>query len=347
MANPPLTVQEQLDQSAGYFVEDALATKELYLANTNLSHFNVDLLDTGVKVLSPADLPETDLLSRAFLQSESAAETSWSLVVVDCSVGFGPPERRWDRKFNQPTGQLRIAQDSIRIAIDPIVRVIWVMDRPSRSVLAFVPSLRELPRWWFATPLRLGLSWIADTAGYEFVHGAAIGKSGTGLVLAGPSGVGKSTLSLKFSLAGWDFLADDFFLVDGLMAASVYRRVKLNTDSLSELGFEPLAEFAELSGSPKSVIDVTTLDRVVTVPRLAIRGVAMPSVSKFSGIQAVTQSKAFMELAPATLAGLQGGSSQSFTRLARIIQGCKLGTFGVIGPVPEISRELEEAMLTA
>jgi serine kinase of HPr protein (carbohydrate metabolism regulator) len=191
------------------------------------------------------------------------------------------------------------------------------------------------------------LSWIADVAGYEFVHGAAIGQNGVGVLLAGPSGVGKSTLSLRLALSGWDFLSDDFFLVDGLIASSVYQRVKLNSDSLKELGFKSIAEFSETSHSTKSIIDVTTIGKITSVPRLTIRGVAVSSLAPFSGVHSVPRSKVFMELASSTLAGLQGGSSQSFARLARVVSGSKLGQFGVMGPIPQISSALEGAMLSA
>lgn len=337
----------QLDEYARDFVKDALAVKEKYLANTVVRSFNLNLFDICVTVLSPADLQETSLLASAFPRDAFTKSTSWSLVVIDGSAGFQPPKYGWDPRFHQPTGQLRITQDSIRVAVDPIVRTVWVMHKPTKTVLVFVPSLRGIPRWWFATPLRLGLSWIADVAGYEFVHGAAIGQNGVGILLAGPSGVGKSTLSLRLALSGWDFLSDDFFLVDGLIASSVYQRVKLNSDSLKELGFKSMAEFFETSRSTKSIIDVTTIGKISSVPRLTIRGVAVSSLAPFSGIHSVPRSKVFMELASSTLAGLQGGSSQSFARLARVVSGSKLGQFGVMGPIPQISLALEGAMLSA
>jgi hypothetical protein len=340
-------VPNQVDECARDFVEAALKVKEKYLAKIVVNSFDLDLFDVCVSVQTPADSQETSLLASAFPRSRLTESAPWNLVVIDGSAGFFPPNRGWDSRFHQPTGQLRITQDSIRVAVDPIVHTVWVMDKPTKTVLVFVPSLRELPRWWFATPLRLGLSWIADVAGYEFVHGAAIGRDGAGILLAGPSGVGKSTLSLRLALSGWDFLSDDFFLVDGLIAASVYQRAKLNADSLKKLGFEAMAEFSDSSCLTKSIIDVTTLGRVASVPRLTIRGVAVSSLAPFSGVHSVPQSKAFVELASSTLAGLQGGSPQSFARLARVVSGSRLGQFGVMGPIPEISSALEVAMLTA
>lgn len=336
-----MNAADQLFQIAREYVDAAFDIADRYLESTECQEFVISLHEVDIAVVVPSSFEESAILADAFCSADPNALVSWRLVVIDSSAGYEPPRRRWSPALNQPTGQLRLSDESIRIAIDPIVQVVWVMDRLRKCVLAFVPSLLEIPRWWLATPLRLGMSWIADVLDSEFVHGAAVGRDGKGIVLAGPSGVGKSTLSLKLSLAGWEFLSDDFFLMKETTARAIYRRAKLNSDSLSALRCQPLPTFVESETPTKSIIDVWTHDEVAHTAQLNIQAIAFPSLAPFSGLQPVDRARAFMELGPATLAGLQGGSLRSFSRLAQIINSCSLYRFGVIGALDEISGALE------
>lgn len=344
MAYTPLNVSSQLSHIAEEFVERSFNVADRYLTEVALHEFVLSLSGVSIAVLSPHGIAETALLEGAFIATEHNIKCSWRLVIIDGDLGHRPPDRRWDPRLNQPTGQLRLPGDSVRIAVDPIVHAVWVMDHVRKCVLVFVTSMRALPRWWFATPLRLGLSWIADVYDAEFVHGAAIGRNGQGIVLAGPSGIGKSTLSLKMAFTGWEFLSDDFFLVKETTATSVYRRAKLNSDSLHQLRCPPMAEFVERESTSKSIVDISLLDEVAHVPKLKIRAITIPSLTPFVGLRPVTRAHAFMELGPATLAGLQGGQKRSFARLAHFINSCHLYTFGVMGSSSDVFRALEEEL---
>lgn len=62
-------------------------------------------------------------------------------------------------------------------------------------------------------PLHMEFSWWAQRTGYTFLHSAAIGVKGKGVLISGAGGSGKSTLSMTALLAGMDFLSDDYLLV--------------------------------------------------------------------------------------------------------------------------------------
>ena len=66
------------------------------------------------------------------------------------------------------------------------------------------------------------------------LHAACVGQAGRGVLLMGPSGVGKSTLVLQCLLAGLDFLAEDSVLVrpGGLEATGVANFLHLRRDAL-------------------------------------------------------------------------------------------------------------------
>ena len=81
-------------------------------------------------------------------------------------------------------------------------------------------------------------TWARDNGMYIF-HGAVVGTEGKGVIIAGRSHAGKSTLSVGCMLRGMDLVADDQFAaekVDGTVyAMPVYRIIGLNPDSYERL----------------------------------------------------------------------------------------------------------------
>jgi len=66
------------------------------------------------------------------------------------------------------------------------------------------------------------------------MHGACVGRAGTGVLLMGPTGAGKSTLTLQCLLEGLEILAEDsvFVTPDTLLASGVSNFLHVRADSL-------------------------------------------------------------------------------------------------------------------
>jgi hypothetical protein len=100
--------------------------------------------------------------------------------------------------------------------------------------------------------------------------GAVEPRSGAGLLLAGPSNSGKSSLTLRLVRAGWRYLSDDtviFYERDGRVEAGPWRRLFAVTPSALE-GFEGLG--ASLGKAVASDPTKRRLDPAVVFPgRLA------------------------------------------------------------------------------
>jgi HprK-related kinase A len=64
--------------------------------------------------------------------------------------------------------------------------------------------------------LEWGICWrlIARHPGFLQCHAATMMRSGRGVILAGDSGVGKSTLAAGLLARGWQYLSDEFALID-------------------------------------------------------------------------------------------------------------------------------------
>ena len=64
--------------------------------------------------------------------------------------------------------------------------------------------------------LEWGINWRVISRYNRFIqiHAASMARGGRGLILAGDSGVGKSTLAAALMARGWQYLSDEFALID-------------------------------------------------------------------------------------------------------------------------------------
>ena len=87
------------------------------------------------------------------------------------------------------------------------------------------------------------------------LHAAAVGWQGHGILFVGHGGTGKSTLAVSCLLDGFDFVSDDYCLMNETGAREVYpiyTNVSLNTDSLEKMpSFKPF-EILPMQGEKRS-----------------------------------------------------------------------------------------------
>lgn len=113
------------------------------------------------------------------------------------------------------------------------------------------------------------LPFAALLQGLEIFHASAVALEGAGVALAGPTGVGKSTLALNMHLGGAGFVTDDVLAVEvrngepvvhpGLGAVKV-RRAATDLVDCSGLGAPASSDAQEL---------LYLIDGIRTTPRLA------------------------------------------------------------------------------
>lgn len=98
-----------------------------------------------------------------------------------------------------------------------------VMDRETRRAVFWVSSHRYLPAWVLASPLRSILHWWMELNGRQLVHAAAVGYGGSGVLIPGRGGSGKSSTSVACLLGGLDFISDDYLALALDPKPRVYR----------------------------------------------------------------------------------------------------------------------------
>ncbi|MFO1430477.1 MAG: hypothetical protein U1F76_10110 [Candidatus Competibacteraceae bacterium] len=132
------------------------------------------------------------------------------------------------------------------------------------GTLWLTPGFWRLPRKRQQKPVLFALIWLLRECRRYVLHASAVAHGGQGLVMAGISGSGKSTMALTLVQQGWQYLADDVVLLEpssvqprlwGLARGFTYHPTLLAR--LPELA-TPVSEQAE-SGGVKQFTDLDTV----------------------------------------------------------------------------------------
>ena len=130
------------------------------------------------------------------------------------------------------------------------------------------------PKWPIANhPFAKAIFLWAQQHNLLTLHAAAVGVNGRGVLIVGHGGTGKSTLTCSCLADGFDFVSDDYCLLNATNSYNVYpiyTNVSLNSDSLAKLPmFKPL-EILPMQGEKsafkisESIIKVSlTIDAII------------------------------------------------------------------------------------
>lgn len=181
---------------------------------------------------------------------------------------------------------------------------------------------RSLPAYERASPLRPLFHWIFARVSGQLCHGAVVGKNGRGLMLIGKGGSGKSTTSLLCLSRGWQYCGDDYVLVQGERAISLYGTAKLVERACPR--FQAMAHRQERArdGTGKGKV-VIWLDSSRITPELSLQCLVVASVSPqgTTSLESCSEAVALQALAPTTMLQLPAAGQASWKRLGRIVSG--------------------------
>jgi hypothetical protein len=144
------------------------------------------------------------------------------------STGVDLPALRPERRDDPGDGR-------VEIVYQRAFEMLTVIDHDAATALMWVPDARAVASNEIAAPLRVALHLWSQRRDARVVHGAAVGSAAGGVLIAGRSGIGKSTAALSCLAAGFGFLGDDYVLVKRAptaTVASLYCSAKLNLDQL-------------------------------------------------------------------------------------------------------------------
>jgi hypothetical protein len=208
-------------------------------------------------------------------------------------------------------------------------RMLVAWNGRAQTVSGYIGDPALLPSWQRAEPLRAPLNWVLRGPRRALAHAAALGsrKRGTGLLIGGSGGSGKSTTALSWMLAGGDFAGDNYVLVDldapdGPTAAPIYASAKADAHAMSMLPeLAPVARAGDETLHGKSVLDVRDLRSDQPAGPIPITAIV---ISKVSGrdkadVRRISGASALKGLAPSSLLQLPGETA-GFAVLAALLR---------------------------
>lgn len=187
-----------------------------------------------------------------------------------------------------------------------------------------LPSPMAIPPWESGSPLRLFLHWAYAHMGMRLTHAATLGIGGTGALIVGASGSGKSGTTISGLLHGLESVGDDYVLLEQgeeLTAHAVFRVLKQDSSGLRRVGLDPDRIGATaVNWQGKHEFDAQALQPCGFLDRLCIRCIIVPERARLDRtcIEPLSAAKVALALAPSAVLQLQGDTREGFRFFAEL-----------------------------
>ncbi|HTX30536.1 MAG TPA: hypothetical protein VMD09_04080 [Solirubrobacteraceae bacterium] len=257
-------------------------------------------------------------------------------------------------RISEPIGMARLTESSQRYALrERGTGIVAVVDRSAHRVLYRVPDAHSLPWWERAAPLRLALHGTLGGDSQALMHAGAVGDARGGLLLVGPSGAGKTTMTLAALQSGMSYVADDYLLLEAdrqATAWNLFATAKLDVGHLQR--FPVLAEgLASPDGADpeeKVVLDVSRRLPAQLVSSLPLIGVVAPHIEPGeSSLRPITRMQGMLAAAPNTVLQMPYDNGAAVGVLSRAMRDLPCFALTVGGDPAELPGVIAEALESA
>ena len=223
-----------------------------------------------------------------------------------------------------------------------------LLDTQRNLAVYWVPDPR-VPYWEKGSPLRTILHWWLLNQGRQLVHGAAVGSSEGGVLIAGKGGSGKSTTALACLESDLFYVGDDYSLLGldpGPVVFSLYNSAKLNSDHVQRFpALLPKVDNPENLDEEKALLFINEHFPSKVATRMPVRAILVPRVTGLNETRLKTTSRAMglAALAPSTIFQLPRAGDEAFKFLATFARqlpcfSLELGTN--LSSIPTVIEEL-------
>jgi hypothetical protein len=237
--------------------------------------------------------------------------------------------------------RLHVSADRrIYLRLDEDTRTWQVFDRALGRAAIWTRDASQLPDWERSFPLRTLLNWLLAPSPWSLAHAAVVCAGGSGLLLAGAGGSGKSTTTAACLRLGLETLGDDFAAVtpEGVpRAQALYDTLKLDERSLAffpELAAR--ADRAGLAGTGKARIHLSEALPHQLGSGCSLAAIVVPRVAPGAGTQLepLPKTAALRALVPSTVFLTRGAEIETSAKLGALVR--RLPTWELrIGGTPD------------
>jgi len=335
------------------FYAAAAGEYDLTAERTGVVEVDLRFADRMVRLrFAGAELADALLGALAPRHDDGGGHVHATLAVWDehaCPAGSRPFP--WRLADIGPGGLVRGSDVDQVVAIHETASgALTLVNRAGRSVLHRVPHSAAVPWWERAAPLRPALFWALRGEGRHLVHAGAVGDDRGGVLLAGASGSGKTTVALAALVHGLGYVADDYVLLHAVSepaAISLYRTAKLDDGHLAR--FTTLAAAASFP-PPSAVEEKAVVDVAASMPgslraSLPVRAVMVPRIrGGRARLRRVSPAEALLALAPSTVLQLPFDDGAALASLAAVVRRVPCFALDVGDDVAELASAVEQAL---
>lgn len=307
-------------------------------------------LRTCGSALDPVILP---VLRHAQTRSAIAGDRSITVYAVSHEDdGFAAPPAEWPFEADEANAVTRTAWDTaagVAIVSDES-RGIWHLhDLSAGTGVYWVRAAARLPAWEYGSPLRHHIHWGALAMGHAMLHSAVVGENGVGVMLAGPGGSGKSTLTAAAISVGMQTTGDDFILVSQSGADwrshSLFDTMKLI--GMAETLFSGLAAQAvnrDRRPEEKALIPISTTIQDALVAQIAVKALVSCKLTgeDASIIRPASRFEMIRALLPSTSKILRTAHDETFQQVASLSRSLPCHEFLIGNDPVEATTVLQE-----
>ena len=218
-----------------------------------------------------------------------------------------------------------LCQDDVQVFFQPWQTQIFLYSRSKKTAIYWVQKTEEVP-WWESTfSFRILFHFWTRDLPAQLVHAGAMAKNGTGVLIPGKSGSGKSTSCLNLLRTGYDYLGDDYVWVEigeQTKVFSLYQSAKIEADNLHER----FSDWIPYMSNPidylqqKAIFDIKNLYPSAGISSSLIKAILLPKVAhqEKTEFEKANPTHALMAMAPTTLHHLPHNRQSSYQKLMKI-----------------------------
>lgn len=263
--------------------------------------------------------------------------------------GGGLRNPPWERSEYIERDQIRGRSDGrIRATFAVPHRALNLYDTRTRRGIFWCADPELLPPWEAGAPLRHLFAWALADFGCELIHSGSAGlDDGSGLLLVGPGGSGKSTTTVTCVAAGMRTVGDDYLLLDSRAEPVVYPLydiVKLTADSPARAGIsDPDVTLIREDG--KAHVRLSSAFPHAPIASLRVKAVVQPSLAGRTGaVASVSPGDALRAIAPNTMTQIVGTGDGPVRAVGRMVRSAPAFSLEVGPDRDEIPARLKELL---
>jgi len=225
-------------------------------------------------------------LEHALVGAPRAQHIKVAMVDTSAIGAPPPPVLAGTEAMLAPDDEVNLRDGSRILAIHQAQSRTWETFDIVRGLgLILTADASRIAPWEWAAPFKRMIAWASAGRPHGLLHGAVLARAGQGVMLAGGSGVGKSTTTAAAILRGLQTAGDDVALIEWrepgiVLAHAAYDSLKVGEGSLALLGGRIAAygkavgpgiakHLLRISDVAPGALTATVRLRAVLLPRLA------------------------------------------------------------------------------